>query len=115
MRRIQPGPVENVVTIVEVDRLFHRACVDTGEAPQDAGEGAIADGVVVRPRSSAAFPTSAAPETAASSKASAAIGIHEAANHKFIVVQIVRGNWLVVVAFLADESAERHLKRVDRR
>src|SRR5882757_4926835 len=107
---IKPWPVKDIVAIVQVDGLFYRTCVDTGQAAQNSSESAIADGVVVGPGRSTAFPTT----SESPAKSPSTVWIHQAADDKFVVVQIVRGNWLVVVAFLADERAERHLKSIDR-
>ncbi len=51
--RVEPGPVEGVVSVFEQDRLFGGADVETGEARDGFGEVAIGAGVVLRPEGQA--------------------------------------------------------------
>src|SRR3984885_1000645 len=50
LNSIEPGPVVDLVAIIETDGLLDRPGVDSREATDGSGEGAVGDGIVLRPQ-----------------------------------------------------------------
>ena len=58
--RVEHGPVVNVVFIVQIHRLFHRARVDPREAAEGGQKMTVGAGVILRPTGHAVRPSPAA-------------------------------------------------------
>jgi hypothetical protein len=104
---VEPWPVVDLVTVVEIDALFDGASVDAGEATDGGGEGTISAGKVLGPEGEALLPRALEAGVVAVEWAGR---VHETGEAPLGGALVVRREWIGFVAFNRRVRAEGSLR-----
>ena len=111
LARGEPGPIVDVISIVQVDGLFDGSHIHTSQPPQGRGEVPIGARVILGPTGPTLAPIAvAAPESATAARAVGVLRIHQPGENPVGLSLVIRRERDVVIRLHAGVDAPFHLE-----